>query len=295
MYACIKSSINGDVKDTIFTQFANLPAHEDGVALFKQLTTFTTVASLQLLVLSFMNILQFSPFDFQFNIPVINSKLLHLFVLATTASRYLLDSKRIQHTLDAYSKILQLESWAQWVCNQIDSFDEGKITVCQYFMNSATIKYNKIIGSSFDGNFQGSITTVQEDIVAMMVQNIKKRNPPPSKIEDDDRDLKCPKREPVPFANHYQDSSGVKYKLGDTKEHNDRTFYYCNCPIHRNRLKWHTYSPEKYRTRLHWLNNKDGKSDGEKSNAATANIADENDAYNTSDGTKDESNSNDSH
>jgi len=52
-------------------------------------------------------------------------------------------------------------------------------------MNSATIKYNKIIGSSFDGKFQGSITTVQEDIVAMIAQNIKNYKPPPSKIEHD--------------------------------------------------------------------------------------------------------------
>jgi len=46
MYTCIKSLIRGDVMDTIFTQFANLPDHEDRVALFKQLTTFTTVTSL---------------------------------------------------------------------------------------------------------------------------------------------------------------------------------------------------------------------------------------------------------
>jgi len=60
-----------------------------------------------------------------------------------------------------------------------------------------------------------------------------------------------------------------------------------------NRLKWHTHSPEKCCTKLCWLKNKDGKSDGDKSNAATANVSDENDAYDTSDGTKDEPNSND--
>ena len=115
MYNCVKSSIAGDIKDTIFTQFDNMPDNEDGVALFKQLTTLTTISSLQLSLLSFNNILNFNPVDHGFNIPILNSKLFHLFVLATTSTRTLLDSERIQHTLNVYGKILQPEVWAQWV------------------------------------------------------------------------------------------------------------------------------------------------------------------------------------
>ena len=59
MFHCIKSSIKGDLKNNLFTQFENLPAHEDGISLFKQLTTFTAVASLQLSMISFQNILNF--------------------------------------------------------------------------------------------------------------------------------------------------------------------------------------------------------------------------------------------
>ena len=43
MFKCIKSSILGDLKSTIFSQIGNLSAHEDGVSLFKELTLFTTV------------------------------------------------------------------------------------------------------------------------------------------------------------------------------------------------------------------------------------------------------------
>ena len=35
MFRCIKSSIKGDLKDTIFTQYENLSEHEDGISLFK--------------------------------------------------------------------------------------------------------------------------------------------------------------------------------------------------------------------------------------------------------------------
>jgi len=41
-------------------------------------------------------------------------------------------------------------------------------------VNSAVIKYNKIIGDDSEGNFGGAFTTVQEDIVSMMVVSTKK-------------------------------------------------------------------------------------------------------------------------
>jgi hypothetical protein len=112
---------------------------------------------------------------------MINTKLIHLFVLATTRDRTLQDAKKIQHTIHVYSRIQQPELWAQWVRNQVDAFDEGRITVCQAFMNSAVIKYNKITGSS-EGGFRGSSSTVQDDIVAMVSATKHKRavTAPPS-------------------------------------------------------------------------------------------------------------------
>ena len=109
MYSCLKSSITGSIKNFISTQYGNLPPHEDGVAFFKQLTTFTTVSSLQLSSISFSNILHFNPFDYDFNISVVNSKLLNLFILATTTTREILEGKRLQHTFHVYEKIVQPE------------------------------------------------------------------------------------------------------------------------------------------------------------------------------------------
>jgi hypothetical protein len=66
LYKCLKSSITGDLRATVFDQTDNLLATEDGPALFKKLTTFTMVASTQLSMLSFKNILEFDP---PFNMP----------------------------------------------------------------------------------------------------------------------------------------------------------------------------------------------------------------------------------
>jgi len=46
MFQGIKSSISGDIKDTIFSQNENLLTNNDGVSLFNIITTFNTVASM---------------------------------------------------------------------------------------------------------------------------------------------------------------------------------------------------------------------------------------------------------
>lgn len=171
LYKCLKASITGDLKATLFNQDGNIPLHEDGPLLFKTLTLFTIAASLQLSMLSFKNILEFSSAEHGFNIPVINTKLNHLFVLATTRDRRLPESERIQHTLTVYARIKQPELWAQWVRNQVD-FDAGLLTNCQAFMNAASLKFTKIASS--DSGFEGRSTTVQEDIVAMVTKAAKK-------------------------------------------------------------------------------------------------------------------------
>ena len=48
MYKCLKASLNGSLKSTAFLQVGNLPAHKDGLALWKKLTDFTSVTLLQL-------------------------------------------------------------------------------------------------------------------------------------------------------------------------------------------------------------------------------------------------------
>ena len=107
MYSCLKSSISGDLKSTLFSKVGNLPTHEDGTRLFAHLTTFTMAVSLQLSMDSFKQILEFDPADNAFNITAINTKLNHLFVLATTGQRILGEPDRIQHTLTAYACIKQ--------------------------------------------------------------------------------------------------------------------------------------------------------------------------------------------
>ena len=261
MFECISSSIEGDVRNTIFTQVTNIPEHEDGIALFKKLTTFTTVASVQLSLISLESILSFNPFDCKFHIPTINTKLINLFSLATTRTRILDESERIQHTLNAYSKILQPEIWAQWVRNRTDSFEDGTITVCQDFMNSAAIKYAKIDGMK--GGFKGSVDTVHEDIVALLAAKAKslKRKRQENEMEEDHTDRKKERRDnDPPFLKHFKcGQTGKHYAVGDTKDFKGTTYYFCDAPNHRFKTKWHKHHPDKCRLRKAWLKEKEEK------------------------------------
>lgn len=181
MFQYIKSSISGNIKDTIFSQHSNIPTTNDGIELFNLITTFSTVASMQLINISFLNITNFSPMDYTCNTPLVNKKIINLFILATTSTRTLLPLERINHTLNMYGKMLQPEMWAQWVRSKVDIFEEGKITNYQDSMNSAVIKYNNIVGDDGKHEFGGAITTIQEDIVSMMATLTMKR-----KANDDD-------------------------------------------------------------------------------------------------------------
>ena len=261
MFECISSSIEGDVRNNIFNQVTNIPEHEDGIALFKKFTTFTTIASVQLSLISLENILSFNPFDCKFHIPTINTKLINLFSLATTRTRILDDSERIQHTLNAYSKILQPEVWAQWVRNKIDSFEDGNITVCQDFMNSAAIKYAKIGGMK--GGFKGSVHTVHDDIVALLAtkNQSSKRKRQEDEVEVNDTKLKKDKKDDAPpFIKHFKcGTTGKLYEVGDTKDFKGNTYYFCNAPNHRFKTKWHKHHPDKCRLRKAWLKENEGK------------------------------------
>lgn len=265
LYKCLKSSITGDLKAILFDQAGNLPTTEDGPLLFKKLTSFTMAASLQLSMMSFKNIIDFDPAAHGFSVPLVNTKLNHLFVLATTRERRLQETEKIQHTLTVYDRIKQPETWAQWVRIQVDRFDDGAITNCQDFMNSGALKYQKISSSS--SGFSGSSSTLAEDIVAMVASTTKRKTlasssnssnsastPPPT--------TGAPKKVP-PFVKHFKSSSGPDatiYKVGDTKEFNGQTYHFCDCTTHRDRIKWHTHPASTCRTRLRWLQNKDAGS-----------------------------------
>jgi hypothetical protein len=154
-------------------------------------------------------------------------------------------------------------------------------------MNSAVIKYNKISGTS-EGGFSGASITLQEDIVAMVAAVKRKAPTPPAgapykpkpKPGPPTPDGK-PKKMP-PFAKHFKSSTEtgyVTYKVGDSKPWDNTTWYFCDCPNHRDRIKWHTHSAADCHTRTVWIERKaSGGSIGNASDVKDEDVTTDNDS-----------------
>jgi hypothetical protein len=131
-------------------------------------------------------------------------------------------------------------------------------------MNSVIIKYNKISGTT-EGGFNGAATTLQEqDIVAMMTAVKRKHVPtggrPSNPKNDTDMPANPNKRKMLPFVKHFKSSTSSdapNYKVGDSKNwDNTTTWYFCDCPNHRDKIKLPTHAADTCRTRLRWLEGK---------------------------------------
>lgn len=160
---------------------------------------------------------------------------------------------------------------------QRDNYNEDTITNYQDFMNKAVIKYKKIVCIS--RQCQGSITTVQEDIIALLAQNHRQNKCNPIQNKNENANTKTIKREPTSFVTHYKKSQGIKYKLGNTLDSNVTTSYFCDCPLRRNKLKRHTHHPNKCYIHNCWLKEKGTHTPNPTDMDATANTSEENNAY----------------
>ena len=61
LYRCLESSTTGSIKTTIFMQIGNPSDHEDRISLFKKITQFMAMSSVQLSNLSLSQILSLDP------------------------------------------------------------------------------------------------------------------------------------------------------------------------------------------------------------------------------------------
>ena len=53
------------------------------------------------------------------------------------------------------------------------------------------------------------------------------------------------------------DGFSTLFKVGDSKTWNNQTWYYCDCPNHRDGIHWHTHTAETCRTHARWLKSKE--------------------------------------
>lgn len=259
LFRCLSTSLEGDLK-TVFDQAHNMPDNQDGPLLFKQITDMTVASSTMLSIQAIDQLQNLEPSDLAYNISLINEKLNQLFTLATTNSRTVSDPERVQYVLRCYGKIMQPAAWQTWVEHKTASLEDGTLPgtpPAQYLrlMNDGILKAGRLIN---DHKGPWKSTSITDDVVAMMAA--AKKNTPrttgDSKSTSSDASGGKSKFPIPPFAHHFKSSGApdaVKYKFGDTKEHKGHMYHFCECPTHRDRIKWHPFPAVECKSCIKWL------------------------------------------
>ena len=253
LYHACKKSLTGDIYTLVFQQDGNIPGQEDGISLFYTVTTYTMPSSVRLSMDSMDRLYAYDPAAQKFNISAINKDLLSLFVLA----RDVPNAKKLHYVLMVYSKIKQPESWATWVRMETQRIESGAAIDYQQFMNSAVMEQGRI--TRMERGFAGSTLTVSEDVVAMIAKHDSKRQQvtkKKAKEEPSDETSSKKTNKKPPFVKHTKKTAGrdsESYKVGDSKVWNDVTWYFCDCPNHREGAHFHPHKAEDCKTRKKWI------------------------------------------
>jgi len=215
---------------------------------------------------SIKKLMKLDPADYDFVIPDVNKALCNLVLLSSTPQRPIPEQEQVNHAINAYKRIKQPEMWAHWVREQMNDYLRNRITSIQPFL-----KYNQI-KSEQDGQFNAASTTIQEDIVAMFAaKTAKKGTKRKSDVKAEQEAQPEPKK--PPFLRHFKHSTAPDaplYQVGDSKEWDGVTYYFCDAPTHRDKVRWHRHPPDNCNVRKRYLAKKNANEPN-----AEANVVDD--------------------
>ena len=135
--------------------------------------------------------------------------------------------------------------------------ESGAAIDYQQFMNSAVMEQGRI--TRMERGFAGSALMVSEDVVTMIAKHDSKRQQvTKKKAKEEPSDETSPKKtnKKPPFVKHTKKTAGrdsEPYKVGDSKTWNDVTWYFCDCPNHREGAHFHPHKAEDCKTRKKWI------------------------------------------
>ena len=176
----------------------------------------------------------------------IDNQLNHLLDIATTTSHIIYPEERLKEVFKPHYRIYTPESWEQWGRNQIDDVEDGKITNTEELMKQLFLKFYNICNTGTC--FQGSSKTITEDIVDMLSDKKQKQKLATSHPTSDESDPDTKKQVKLPLLTpHYNQTSDpetTKYKVDASKIWNGVTYYFFDCPTHKNKPKWYTHTAE---------------------------------------------------
>ena len=242
MYECLMASITEEAKSALASRDQEF--HEDGPSLFHHVvsqfftTTFSSAQATQ------DNLADFHPKRFWYDVIQVSnyiSSAMMTLKAASSAGGTITDQEILYFQFKVYKKIKAPAEWTTHILFLESTVSSTPGYMPETLFNETQARYTTLLNQ---GLWKPSDKTPEEQTLAMVAQQqqTKKnpKNPTKSKSSSEQSSQATEKeKKSPPFAN----SPG---KLGDTKQWNGKTYYWC--PANHKHFHWHTHKVEECNT-----------------------------------------------
>ena len=244
MYECLKNSITDDAKSALASR--ELTFHEDGPTLFFHIVNQLFTATFSNAQATRDKLAEFHPKRFRYDILQVNNFIraaVKTLKAASTSGGTITDQEILYFQFKIYKKIKAPAEWTSHILFLEATVASNAGYLPDTLFNEVQSKYTNL---SNQGLWRPSDKTPEEQTLAMVAQQQQtkpkslssSKKESSSKSSSKDKDKEKEKKEP-PFAQK-------EGKLGDTKQWNGKTYYYC--PANHKHSHWHTHKVEECNT-----------------------------------------------
>ena len=218
--------------------------HEDGPSLFYHVVSQLFTATFSNAQATRDNLADFHPKRFRYDVIQVNnyiSSAVMTLKAASSAGGTIMDQEILYFQFKVYKKIKAPAEWTTHILFLESTVASTPGYTPETLFNETQAKYTTLLNQ---GLWKPSDKTPEEQTLAMVAQQqqVKKGSNNPAKSKSNatqgtkptEKDKKNP-----PFANSPS-------KLGDTKQWNGKTYYWC--PAHHKHSHWHTHKVEECNT-----------------------------------------------
>ena len=242
MYECLMASTTEEAKSALTSRDQEF--HEDGPSLFYHVVSQLFTATFSNAQATRDNLADFHPKRFQYDVIQVNnyiSSAVMTLKAASSAGGAITDQEILHFQFKVYKKIKALADWTTHILFLESTVASTPGYTLETLFNETQAKYTTLLNQ---GLWKPSDKTPEEQTLAMVAQQQQAKKSPnnPTKSKPSsgqsskttEKDKKSP-----PFANS-------PCKLGDTKQWNGKTYYWC--PANHKHSHWHTHKVEECNT-----------------------------------------------
>ena len=258
MYECLMASITEEAKSALASRDQEF--HEDSPSLFHHVVSQLFTATFSNAQATRDNLADFHPKRFQYDVIQVNnyiSSAVMTLKAASSAGGTIMDQEILYFQFRVYKRIKAPAEWTTHILFLESTVASTPGYTPETLFNETQAKYTTLLNQ---GLWKPSDKTPEEQTLAMVAQQQQTKKSSHNSTKSKPSSGQSPKntekdKKNPPFAN----SPG---KLGDTKQWNGKTYYWC--PANHKHSHWHTHKVEECNTYKKMIKEKNSNNDDQK-------------------------------